>query len=168
MTEERIVSTSLGQPTPIQLPQPPQPSPLSLDMLDKWHVQKSFHLYSKLENFLPHVSHRLPISISKGFNMNLLCIRDSLSSRVWCNTFISSHMSNIKRKKMGLQNLNFENIHYGGIFFNFHILLCFSLEFFLPPSFLHFLALLLLKTCPFWYQGRSKVWLFLNFLLQYL
>lgn len=35
------------------------------------HVQKSFHLHSKLENFLPRVSCGLPTLISKGFNMNL-------------------------------------------------------------------------------------------------
>lgn len=51
------------------------------------HVQKSFPLYSKLENFLPRVSWRLPISISKGFNKNLLFILDILSSRGWCNTY---------------------------------------------------------------------------------
>lgn len=66
------------------------------------HVWKSFRLYSKLENFLPHVSCRPPISISKGFNMNLLLflISGAPESDV---TLISSHMSNTKSKEFGSQ-----------------------------------------------------------------
>lgn len=122
--------------TDFWLPQSLQPSPLSLDVLDKWHVQKSFHLYFKLENFLPHVSRRLPISISKGFNMNLLWILDILSSRAWCNTFISSHMSksNTKKKNLGLQNNDFKNIFKGessSIFIFYYV---FHSRFSSPPT----------------------------------
>lgn len=79
---KRIVSTSLGPPTLISNSHVPFSLHHCLWTRFFLHVQKSFHLYSKLENFLPHVSCRLPISISKGFNMNLLFILDILSSRV--------------------------------------------------------------------------------------
>lgn len=102
------------------------------------HVQKSFPLYSKLENFLPRVSCRLPISISKGFNMNLF-ILDILSSRGWCNTYFFIYKQ-YEKQRIWVSEIIILRIFSIGVTSSVFKFYCgFSLRSpFLPPSFLCF------------------------------
>lgn len=158
MTEERIVSTSLGLPTPISNSH----SPCSLhhclwtyltnDMC-KSHSTCTLSLRTFSHMFLAGCQYPSARDFTWIFFVFLIFWTPEsdvtlLFIRIWATS---------NARNLGLQSNDFENILYGRIFFNFRILLFFVFVFhsgFSSSLLLSFSALLVFKTCPFWYQGR--------------
>lgn len=157
MTEERTVSTSLGLPIPMCNSH----SPFSLHhCLRTCLTNDMCKSHSTCTLSLRTFSHMFPVGCQYPSAWDLTWIF-FVFWMFWAPesdvTLLFLHIWAIiwNAKIWGLHNINFENVLDGVLFCNIRILLFFTQVF--PPSLLpSCLALLMFKTCLFWYQGGSS------------